>query len=172
MQGLYQDPVTAEEKGMHTLSGDPATIVLRQTELGDTSEVSLDREMLKLLMVLDGNQNLAEVAKRVGMSTESARSVARKLVAAGLAEALDGAGQSFLDRSFMHFLASQLSIAMGPIAHVVMEDEIFDMGEVPDRFPASRGAELINLLARQIPREEKRFAFQQAMIQRLKEFGI
>jgi hypothetical protein len=58
---------------------------------------------------------------------------------------------------------------MGPIADVVIEDEIREMGENYSKFPAHRAAELVDVLARQILREERKVAFQQAMVRKLRE---
>ncbi|MCW7755133.1 hypothetical protein OOT00_14185 [Desulfobotulus sp. H1] len=71
--------------------------------------------------------------------------------------------------SFMDFLEEHLALAIGPIASVMIEDEIELMDETWKKFPIDRAPELINLLARQIPREAKRMTFQQAMIQLLKD---
>jgi len=72
-------------------------------------------------------------------------------------------------RDFFTVLSNELSRAMGPIADVVIEDEINDMGEDPSKFPAHRAAELVDQLARQIIREERKVAFQQSMVKKLRE---
>ncbi len=38
--------------------------------------------------------------------------------------------------------------------------------------PCHRAAELVDLLARQIPRKEKRIAFQEAMLKKIKEIQL
>ena len=58
---------------------------------------------------------------------------------------------------------------MGPIADVVIEDEISEMGEKQLKFPAHRAAELVDLLARQVLREERKVTFQQVMVKKLRE---
>jgi hypothetical protein len=74
-----------------------------------------------------------------------------------------------LEKEFFDFLTGQLSLAIGPIAEFLIEDEIRELGDDSTRIPLPRAAELVNLLARQIPREEKRVGFQQAMVKKIKE---
>lgn len=69
---------------------------------------------------------------------------------------------------FLGFTIARLSKALGPIAEVVVEDEILDMGENRGSFHMERAAELINILARQIPREDRKIEFQKAMMDKLK----
>ncbi|MGM0417516.1 MAG: hypothetical protein ACQEQS_02225 [Thermodesulfobacteriota bacterium] len=67
------------------------------------------------------------------------------------------------------FLVSKFFEAIGPIAEVVAEDEITEMGETRKDFPAERFAELVNLLSSQIPRADKKKEFQKAMMLKLKD---
>ncbi|MDY7034997.1 MAG: hypothetical protein SV375_02370, partial [Thermodesulfobacteriota bacterium] len=78
---------------------------------------------------------------------------------------------SVLDKDFINYLNEQLSMAIGPIARVLVEDAISDLGYSPHRFPSHQAAELIDLLAREIQREEKMITFQKNMLNKVKEKG-
>ncbi|MCF8027459.1 MAG: hypothetical protein K9K81_03775 [Desulfobacteraceae bacterium] len=149
-------------------SGDISRMVLKRSLRADQGEVSLDSQMLQVLMELDGKKRLSEVSQSLQMSMKELRTVVQKLHQLKLCEVAEES-MPVLDRDFMKFLSSQLSRAMGPIADVVIEDEIREMGETANRFPAHRAAELVDLLARQILREERKVAFQQAMVKKLRE---
>jgi hypothetical protein len=153
---------------MVDFSGDISRLVLRRKVSADLGEVSLDSEMLQVLMELDGSKNLAQVAKSLNMNMKHLREVLNKLQKLRLIEIARDA-MPILPREFMSDLSRELSRAMGPIADVVIEDEISDMGEDPAQFPAHRAAELVDLLARQIIREERKVMFQQAMVKRLRQ---
>ena len=73
-----------------------------------------------------------------------------------------------LDDKFFKQLAEHLAVAMGPMAEILIEDEIQAMGIDRDNIPAHRGAELVDILAREIPRDEKKIEFQQVMFKILK----
>ena len=74
-----------------------------------------------------------------------------------------------LDKDFFDFLKIQLSMAMGPIAEVLIEDEIQKFGSITTKMNWYRVAELVDLLSRQIHTEEKKIAFQQAMVNKINE---
>ncbi|MFW6052370.1 MAG: hypothetical protein ACOC8I_00540 [Desulfosalsimonas sp.] len=149
-------------------SGDISRMVLKRSVRADLGEVSLDSRMLHVLMELDGKKNLGQVAQTLNISMKDLRQIANKLHDLQLCEPAKES-MSVLGKEFFDFLSSQLSRAMGPIADVVIEDEISQMGEEKKSFPAHRAAELVDLLARQILREERKVAFQQAMVKKLRE---
>ena len=151
-------------------SGDISRLVLKRTVRADMGEVSLDSQMLNVLMEMDGKKTLGQVAQSLNMNMKTLREIAKRIHQMQLCEQ---AAESvpLLGRDFFNVLSSELSKAMGPIADVVIEDEIADMGESRDRFPAHRAAELVDVLARQILREERKVAFQQEMVKKLREIG-
>ncbi len=152
-------------------AGDISKLVLKRTVRADLGEVSLDSRMLQVLMELDGKKNLGKVAQALNMTLKDLRIIIQKLHQLKLCEPAKEA-IPVLDRRFFNYLSAELSRAMGPIADVVIEDEINAMGEEPARFPAHRAAELVDLLARQILREERKVAFQQAMVKKLREIKV
>jgi excinuclease UvrABC nuclease subunit len=153
---------------MSVFAGDMSKLILKRTVRADLGEVSLDSEMLRVLMELDGSKNLGQVARSLDMNLKQLKLVLDRLYKLRLCETAKEATLK-LDRTFFHFLSAELSKAMGPIADVVIEDEIREMGENYSKFPAHRAAELVDVLARQILREERKVAFQQAMVRKLRE---
>ena len=152
---------------MIDLSGDISALVLKGSLAGDLGEFSLDSHMLQVIMQLDGKKNLSTVANSLNIKLATIKMVVAKLAELGLVEVpqttVPGISKEFID-----YMISQLANAMGPIAQVVFEDEIEPFGGDPTKIPKNRAAELITRLANEIPREEKRLEFQQAMVARLK----
>ncbi len=153
---------------MDVFAGDVSKLVLKRTVRADLGEVSLDSEMLQVLMELDGTKTLGQVSRSLNMNMKHLRSILGRLHKLNLCEAAKDSVPK-LSRDFFNYLSSELSRAMGPIADVVIEDEVSEMGEDMARFPAHRAAELVDLLARQILREERKVAFQQAMVKKLRD---
>lgn len=145
-------------------------MVFRRVSRADAGEFSLDGQMLSVLMELDGRKSLVVVAKNTALSMGVIRRVVSKLIELNLIEPVEEA-ISVLGNDFFDYLNEQLSLATGPIAGVLIEDAVDDMGLTLGRIPRHRAAELIDILARQIPREEKRIAFQQAMIEKIRGLG-
>jgi len=152
---------------MVDLSGDISALVLRGSLKGDRGEFSLDSHMLQVIMQLVGKKNLSAVANSLNIELATMKMVVAKLVKLGLVEVPEPTVPG-ISREFIEYMISELANAMGPIAEVVFEDEIEPFGGDPTKIPKNRAAELITRLANEIPREEKRLEFQQAMVARLK----
>ncbi|MDL2286234.1 hypothetical protein LJC24_02180 [Desulfococcaceae bacterium OttesenSCG-928-F15] len=152
---------------MERLAADPSQIIPKRPSRMNRS-FFMDREMLKILNLVDGEKTLADLASAAMESIASTQGIIKKLLDAGLVELLITSENEAANRSFFSLLGQQLSVAIGPIADLLIEDEIELMGESWKNFPRERMPELVNALARQIPRENARIAFQQNILQALK----
>ena len=153
---------------MDVSTGDLPVLVFRRAVRDDLAEFSFDGQMLSVLMELDGQKNLGEIASKTGLKMSDIRIVIGKLLDLKLIEPVEEA-ISVLDGDFFDYLEEQLSLAVGPIASILIEDSVTDLGHSISRFPSHRAAELVDLLDRQIQREEKRIVFKQNMVQRIRE---
>jgi hypothetical protein len=98
------------------------------------------------------------------------RDAVNKLLRLELIEPVENA-IPVLDRDFLGHLKRDLSLAIGPLAEVLIEDAINDLGYSIEKFPEHRVAELVEMLAREIHREDKRAIFKHNMVSRIKERG-
>ena len=98
----------------------------------------------------------------------SMRDIIAKLMQNGLVEKVDRTIVT-LDKDFFEFLVAQLSIAIGPVAPVLIEDEVENLGYELSRFPGHRVAELVDRLAQEIRREEKKEVFLKMMAMKIHE---
>jgi hypothetical protein len=155
---------------MDISSGDIFPFVFKRIVRKDLGEFSLDGNMLSVLMELNGTRNLGEIAKKSGLSMGVMRNLISRLLELKLIEPVDGA-VSMLDDDFFGYLHGQLSLAIGPIAEVLIEDAVSDLGHQLALFPSHRAAELVDLLAREIQREEKMGIFKQNMVNKIREKG-
>jgi len=153
---------------MSNLAGDIAALRFKGSIRSQLGEYSLDSRMLSVLMELDGQKNCAAVAQKLKMSMGDLRLVLEALDRLTLLEQIGGAA-SWMEPSFFKALRGHLSQAMGPIAEILIVDEVGELGATMERFPRHQAADLVAALARQIPREEKRIAFQQALIKEIKQ---
>jgi hypothetical protein len=145
-------------------------MVFRRVTPVNRGKFSLDSQTLSVLMELDGTKALATVAKDLGVNIAVMREVISKLLQLGLIEKTDEA-VSKVDQDFMDFLRSELAIATGPIADILIEDAARDLGYTMTQVPTHRVAELVDMLAREIHREEKMVAFKQRMVMKIHEKG-
>ena len=155
---------------MDLSSGGVAAMVFKPVIRGELGQLSLDGQMLSVLMALDGNMTLGQVAQRAGISLADIRLVITKLINMRLVESIERA-VSIVDQEFMDFLISRMSVAIGPLGEIIVEDGLEELGFNKNNFPSLRTAELVNFLSQEIQREDKRIEFKQAMLRKIREKG-
>lgn len=155
---------------MDVLSGDIFTLVFKRVIMGDIGEFSLDSSMLSVLMELNGKKNLGGIAKKTGINIGAMRELVSRLLQLKLIESVESAN-SILDRDFFDYLKAQLSLVTGPIAELLIEDAVSDLGHDLLKFPSHSAAELVDLLAREIQLEEDTSSFKRDMVNKIKEKG-
>jgi len=129
----------------------------------DNDAVSLDADMIRLLIAIDENKNLYQIAEEVDMGTAEFKKALSKLVDQGLIEAVQK-DIPVLDQSFMETLRINLSRAIGPMAEILIEDQADEMEINPTAIPVNQAAELIAHLSLEVPDEENRMQFKKSML--------
>jgi len=155
---------------MDISSGEISFMVFRRAARDNAGEFSLDGQMLSVLMELDGKKSVSEVARNTGLSMDLIRQTISKLLKLKIIERVEEA-VSTLDREFFDYLNAQLSLAIGPLAEILVEDAVSELGHSLSKFPVHRAAELVDLISREIQREEKRNIFKQNMLNKIREKG-
>ena len=149
-------------------SSELSAMVFKRVVRQDIEEYSLDRQTLSVFMELDGKTPLGSVAQKVGLTMSTMRQLIAKLMQNGLVQKVEQ-GIATLDKDFFDFLVVHLSLAVGPIAQVLIEEEVAALGCTLARFPGHRVAELVDNLAREIRREEKKDVFLKSMAAKIRE---
>lgn len=150
--------------------GDLAAMVYRRLQRNDLGEFAMDSRMLTVLMDLDGERSLGQIAQSRGISVQALKGVVARLLDLRLIAPVEATATK-LDADFITFLHTQLSQAVGPIAEILLEDAVYDLGHEMDRFPANQVAELVDYLAREIQRQDKAIAFKQNILLKIREKG-
>ncbi len=147
-----------------------STMVFKRLLREDQGDFLLDQKMLTVFMELDGKKNVGAVASKAGLNMSSMREVISKLLQLKLIEKVEE-DIHFLDNDFIEYLFGQFSLAVGPIAQVLIEDETHDLGFTVSQFPIQRVAELVDRLSREIRRDDKKTEFKRNMINKIREKG-
>ena len=135
----------------------------------DNDALSLDADMIRLLIAIDENKNLYQIAEEVDMGSMAFKKALSKLLNQGLIEPVQK-DIPVLDQSFIETLRINLSRAIGPMAEILIEDIAEEMEVDPAAIPVSQAAELIAHLSLEIPDEENRMQFKKAMLAILNKF--
>jgi DNA-binding MarR family transcriptional regulator len=129
----------------------------------DSDEISLDADMIRLLIAIDENKSLYQIAEEVDMQATTLKTTLSKLLEQGLIEPVKK-DITYLDRLFLEALRINLSKIIGPMAEILIEDVVEDMNLKASEIPANQAAELINNLSLEIPHEKNRIEFKKSML--------
>jgi hypothetical protein len=144
-------------------SGDISSKIYRRKVTDGLGDFSLDRQTLLILMELDGKATLGNLAGKTGFNMGSIRELISKLLKLGLIEKVEKEIIP-VDSGFFRSLLDELALAIGPIASVLIEDEVQDLGHNVKTFPSYLVTELVDRLAGEIRREEKKAIFIKNMV--------
>jgi len=135
----------------------------RQVIRKDNDQVSLDADMIRLLIAIDENKSLHQIAEEVDMGNATFKKALSKLLDQGLIAPVKK-DIPVLDQSFIETLRINLSRAIGPMAEILIEDMAAEMELTPSEIPVNQAAELIANLSREVPDEENRMQFKKSML--------
>ncbi len=131
-------------------------------------EFSCNSHMLAVLLTLDGNVNLATISQQTGLPLETVSTTIEQLADLNLVVATNN-GNDLLDDVVLVDIMSNLAMAIGPLAEVVFDETIQDLGYQRDSFPAAKLADLILALSKEIQRDDKKREFKMKMMDMIKK---
>ena len=135
----------------------------RKVIRADNDEVSLDADMIRLLIAIDESKSLYQIADEVDMDNTTFWQTLSKLLEQGLIEPVQK-DIPVLDESFLESLRVNLSKAIGPMAEILIADVIEEMELDPTGIPVNHAAEMITHLSLEVPGEENQIQFKKSMI--------
>lgn len=147
---------------MARATADIGSMIFRPASLENAGAFSLNGQMLAIFVEFDGSRTVAEIAGRLNIDLNVVSKIVRRLSELGLIEPVTDVAQTLAPAVIDH-VTQQLALAVGPLAVVIVEDEIQDLGYEPESFPMMRLKELIDRLSGNIRKEDKKNAFLAAM---------
>lgn len=148
---------------MDFISKSAAGLYFRKRIRRDLEPVSLDADMIRLLLAIDERKSLYQIAAEVEMDAAAFKKNLKKLLAQGLIETVQKAA-AVVDGSFLPTVRLHLARIIGPMADIVVDDGVAELKLDADGLPVEQAAELINRLALEIPAEDDRIRFKKAAI--------
>ena len=145
-----------------------ASMVYKPIIRSGFGRLNLDGQALSMLVVMDGKKTLGQVAQETGILLADIRQIVSRLTKLRLVERVEKT-VSIVDQEFIDFLVFRMSLAVGPLGEIIVEDGLEDLGFNRENFPSFRTAELINHLSREIQREEKCHEFKQVMLRKIRD---
>ena len=142
---------------------DHVDLYFRKVIRKDSDEISLDADMIRLLIAIDENKSLYQIAEEVDMQAATLKATLSKLLDQGLIEPVNK-DVPYLNHLFLEALRINLSKAIGPMAEILIVDVVEDMNLKASEIPTNQAAELINNLSLEIPEEKNRIEFKKSML--------
>ena len=136
------------------------------------NDIKLKSAEWNILAQVDATRSVGEISSALNMDEFGAAEILHGLYLAGLLEVVErskpppenAAGGEFLKK-----VDEELAKALGPIASVIVDDQIAEMGEQRDAFPRNKAAELVEAVSSEIADEGKRVRFQRGMLDILRD---
>jgi len=152
-------------------SGDISSIIYKRKVRDDLGDFSLDGQTLLILLKLDGKAALGALAGKTGLNMGTIREMISKLLKLGLIEKVEKEVIP-VDSDFFRNLLDEFALAIGPIAGVLIEDQVQALGHDVNSFPGYLVTELVDRLAGEISREEKKTIFIKNMVDIIRAKGF
>lgn len=129
----------------------------------DSDQISLDADMIRLLIAIDENKSLYQIADEVEMNAVTLKKNLSKLLDQRLIEPVKK-DLPVLDKIFLQALKINLSKVIGPMAEILIEEVVSEMELTSPEIPVHQAAELITILSHEILDEGKRIEFKKSMM--------
>lgn len=147
-------------------------MVFRLAGQRGSDDISLKPAEWNILTQVDATRSVGEISNALNLDEFGVAKILHRLYSAGLLEAVErpqpppekGVGGEFLKK-----VDEELAKALGPIAPVIVDDQIAEMGEERDSFPRNKAAELVEAVSSEIADEGKRIRFQRNMLEILRQ---
>lgn len=144
----------------------------RKTNLASNSEITFDSDMLKLLMAIDEDKTIRQIAGDVDLSPSAFKESLMKLIKLKLIEQVSAAAiVSYVGEAFMARLQELLVSLTGPLGEVLIEETAEQMGLDSKKIPRARVGDFVYNIANQMPGEKQKNEFSTAMLAEMKMLG-
>lgn len=139
-----------------------------------TKEFSLRAEDWAVLREVDGEKTVAEVADATQLNELYASRIIVRLFDLGLVEAAGEAAPmqdivDTVDESMLNQVEKELTVAIGPMAPIVIDDCAEMMGHKRSDLPRDMVPAFLERLAEEIPDNDRRVRFQESMLEIMKQ---
>ncbi len=142
-----------------------------ETTEEDGCPITITRGALRVLCKVDGQRTVQEIAETLGVPYAQTAKTLFNLFKAGLVAVGVAAEENAVSSSQEKIVAPELLAALvehltefiGPIAPIVVRDQIRILEEFEDQFPQARLADLIDRVVLEIPEAKLRNEFQAAV---------
>lgn len=146
-------------------------IVFRLSSKRAPDEVKLKHDSWSVLSQIDGKKTVADISNELKMGEYDTARNLYSLFSSGLIEvatAPQRKAKKIVDGGFFNLVEKELAEIIGPVAPVILDEEIKDMGEERNSFPVERVSLLVEKVSREIADDTQRISFQKTTLSALR----
>jgi hypothetical protein len=139
----------------------------------NTGPITVPNVGWRVLSKLDGARTVQEIAESLRIPFAYIAKVVYSLYQAGLAEPATSIAKPVADMvppALLTRVATILTEVIGPMAPLLLRDQIEALGESPDNLPEAKLDELISLVGREISDGKLKSKFEESMFQEISNF--
>jgi hypothetical protein len=139
----------------------------------NTGPITVPNVGWRVLSKLDGARSVLDIAEMLRIPFAYAAKVIYSLHKAGLVEAAAAAVKpvrEVVSSALLNRLTIILTEVMGPMAPLVLRDQIDGLGESAETFPEAKLDELLTLIGREISDNKLKQKFEESMFQEISNF--
>ena len=121
-------------------------LVFKLSSKGAPDEVRLKHEAWSVLSQIDGKKTVGNISDELKMGERDTAWILYKLFTSGLIEIATGPQRKekkIVDVGFLDLVQERLTAIIGPVASVILEEEIINMGEEKGSFPMEKAVLLV-----------------------------
>jgi general secretion pathway protein A len=127
---------------------------------------TLTREELQVVIKVDGLRDVQAIAESLRTSCASTMNVVRRLHQAGIVKVVStGCTPDTVPPGFFDIMMSVLTDAVGPMARIIMKDQLKTFGDDLTTFPKSQIVRLVGAVSREILHDRLRTEFEARMFE-------
>jgi hypothetical protein len=120
---------------------------------------------------LDGQKTVRQIADSLSLNTKEIEEIFKKLAAADLLVVVNKADEShYLPQEFFKTLNHEMTLLLGPVAAIILDDVMETMHQPRDGFERSLLPVFIELLTNQIDDQVKQIEFQKKIYSIVKSY--
>lgn len=140
-------------------------LIFRRVSSRGAEELASDPVALQVLRLLDGKRDVAAVGLLSGLGLTELMKVVIKLCKMHLAESAGTTSNNdrVASEAFVKQLVTHFSLAVGPIASLMIEEALTPLGYGLDHIPQAQVENLVQRLADSVQEEAQRIEFIRAM---------
>jgi hypothetical protein len=130
-------------------------------------EIRLKHESWSMLSQIDGKKSVGDISADLKIGEYETKQILYQLFSAGLIEVATGPQlkvKNIVDSKLFDFIEGRLAEIIGPVASVILEEEINDLGERKESFPIEKISVLVEKVSGEITDDVQRIEFQKTIL--------